>query len=205
MQLKGQQLTFSYEDRKEVFRNIDIEIGSEERVALFARSGFGKSTLGKILSGYELPDSGTVTLDGEKLPTRGFSPVQLIYQHPEKSVNPKWTIRKILSEGGSLDTKVLEKLELPLEYLERYPFELSGGELQRICIARAIQTETKFVIADEITTMLDTITQAKIWKFLLEEVKSRGIGLLVITHNKHLANRICTRMIDFEKLERESR
>ncbi len=205
MELKGENLAFSYENGKYIFENINIKIQSEERVVLFASSGFGKSTLGKILAGYENADRGRVTIEGEDLVAKGFCPVQLIYQHPEKSVNPKWTIKKILSEGGDFQPDILEKLDIPNDYLERYPFELSGGELQRICIARALKEETRFIIADEITTMLDTITQAKIWKFLLEEVQDRRIGLLVITHNQHLANRIATRVIDFEALEKESR
>ncbi len=200
MLLCGKNLSFAYKCGKKLFESVDIEIKSEEKVAIFAPSGYGKSTLAKVLAGYEKPNSGTVTFDGKSLPKKGFCPVQLIYQHPEKSVNPKWTIRKILLEGGGFDMKMLEKLDIPEEYLDRYPFELSGGELQRICIARAIKDKTKFIIADEITTMLDTITQAKIWQFLLEEVEKRKIGLLVITHNRFLAEKICTKIIDFKEL-----
>ncbi len=200
MLLCGNDISFAYQDKKNVFKNKNITISSNERVAIFAPSGQGKSTYAKILAGYYKPDSGSVTFDGKPLPKKGFCPVQLIHQHPEKSVNPKWKIKKILQEGSMFDNSILEKLDIPLDYLERYPHELSGGQLQRICIARALNADTKFIIADEITTMLDTITQAKIWEFLLAEIKRRNIGLLVITHNKHLASKICTRIVDFNEM-----
>ncbi len=197
MLLCGKNLSFYYNKNNILFSNFSIEIEQTEKVALFAPSGYGKSTLAKILAGYEKPITGTVTLNGSALQSNTYCPVQLIHQHPEKSVNPKWTIRKILSESCDFDMNILKKIGNPKEYLDRYPFELSGGELQRICIARAINDKTKFIIADEITTMLDSITQAKIWNFLLEEIDKRKIGLLVITHNEFLAKKICTRTIDF--------
>ncbi len=201
MCLVGTNLSFSYSNNKPLFEHINISISSTESVCLFAKSGFGKSTLAKIFSGYEVPHTGTVLFNNKPLPKKGFSPIQLIYQHPDKSVNPKWTIEKILSEGGPFDPKTLEKLRIPSNYLKRYPHELSGGELQRICIARALKPCTKFIIADEITTMLDPITQATIWHFLLEETQKRNIGLFVITHNPHLADKICTRVINLEELQ----
>ena len=200
MLLCAKDLSFSYENGKPIFKNINLTISNTEKVAIFAPSGFGKSTLAKILSGYEKPTSGIVMFDNEKLPKFGFCPVQLIFQHPEKSVNPKWKIGKILNEGGAFDEGMLDRLSIPKEYLNRFPSEVSGGELQRICIARALKDSTKFIIADEITTMLDTITQAQIWDFVLEEVDKRNIGLLVITHNEFLAKRICTKIIDFTSL-----
>ena len=86
------------------------------------------------------------------------------------------------------------------EWLTRYPRELSGGELQRFCVARALCADTRFLIADEISTMLDAITQAQIWRYLLSEVDRRGIGLVVVTHNPALAGRICTRVVDLRDI-----
>ena len=86
------------------------------------------------------------------------------------------------------------------EWLNRYPVELSGGEMQRFCIARAMGPETKFVIADEMSTMLDVITQAQIWELMLNIVEKRKMGMLVVTHNPLLAERICTRVIEFDRL-----
>lgn len=79
------------------------------------------------------------------------------------------------------------------------PNELSGGELQRFCIARVLGLQTKLLIADEISTMLDAITQAQIWAILLEHIKRENLGCVVVTHNVALAERICTRQIDLSK------
>ena len=82
--------------------------------------------------------------------------------------------------------------------MDRWPIELSGGELQRFCVARALSPETKFIIADEMTTMLDGITQAKIWESLLEISKAMNIGLVVISHEKELLKKLCDRIEPFE-------
>ena len=95
----------------------------------------------------------------------------------------------------------LEKIGIEQEWMERWPIELSGGELQRFCIARALAPQTQFLIADEMTTMLDVITQAQIWEFLLKETAERNIGLLAVTHNPALASRICTRVIDLSRIQ----
>ena len=87
---------------------------------------------------------------------------------------------------------MIHGLGIEKEWMERYPGELSGGELQRFCIARALGEKTSFLLADEITAMLDLITQSQIWNFLLEEVRSREIGLLVVSHSEPLLQRICT-------------
>ena len=82
------------------------------------------------------------------------------------------------------------------DWLGRYPGELSGGELQRFCIARALGAGTRFLIADEISTMLDLITQSQIWHFLLKEASAREIGLVVISHDRELLERVCTRVTE---------
>ena len=79
---------------------------------------------------------------------------------------------------------------------ERFPRELSGGELQRFCVARALMSGADYLICDEISTMLDVITQAQIWRVVLAEAEKRNMGIIAVTHNKHLAERIATRTID---------
>ena len=106
---------------------IDFTIDSGEVVGLIAPSGFGKTTLAKILAGYEKPQSGSVTIDGNKLSKKGYSPVQLIFQHPEKSVNPKWKMDKILKEAFEPSKELLEDMGIKKEWLNRWPSELSGG------------------------------------------------------------------------------
>ena len=118
--------------------------------------------------------------------------MQLIWQHPQEAVNPRRRMKTVLEEGGVLDERLIRGLGIEKEWLERYPGELSGGELQRFCIARALGEKTRFLLADEITAMLDLITQSQIWNFLLEEVRSREIGLLVVSHTDSLFDWICT-------------
>lgn len=197
MLLEAKNIDFSYTKGQPILKNVSIEIQEGESVALVGPSGCGKSTLSKILSGYLTPDLGSVLFAKKPLPQKGYCPVQLIYQHPEKAVNPKWKMKKILTEGWNPDKSFLDKMGIKQEWLSRYPTELSGGELQRFAIARAMGPETKFIIADEMTTMLDVITQAQIWEVIMEIVKERNMGMLVVTHNRALAEKVCGRIVEF--------
>lgn len=160
MILKGEELSFCYQDGgRQILNRVSLSIESGEIVGLCAPSGFGKTTLCKILGGYVEPDSGTVTLNGRPVQDyRGYCPVQMIWQHPELVINPRLKMSQVLAEAGAIDECVIEKLGIETEWMNRYPIELSGGELQRFCIARALGTGTRFLLADEITTMLDLIT-----------------------------------------------
>ena len=199
MQLRAEKINFKYKEDKYILKDIDFTIKSGEVVGLVAPSGFGKTTLAKILAGYENPERGTVTIDGEKITNKGYNKVQLIFQHPEKSVNPRWKMDKILKEAYLPSKELLDDMGIKKEWLNRWPSELSGGELQRFCVVRALSPETKFLIADEMTTMLDAITQAQIWNVVLNHVKKHNIGLVVISHEKALIDRICDRVIDLMK------
>lgn len=199
MRLKGDRLSFRYGKGKFILKDFSISIESGERVGLVAKSGYGKSTLAKVLAGYQKPTKGQVLLEGKPVPNKGYHPIQLIHQHPEKSINPRWKMKEVLEESRVFDNKTLEVMGIEKHWLTRYPKELSSGELQRFSIARALGKDTKFLIADEITTMLDVINQAQIWNLILDIAKERNLGLLVITHNIHLVNKICTRRINLEE------
>lgn len=196
--LEAEHLSFQYHNgNRKILNNLSLSLKSGERLGLIAPSGFGKTTCLKILAGYEKPDEGTVLLDGIPLSSySGYCPVQMIWQHPELSVNPRLKMRRILEEGGAVEPRIVQGLGIAGDWLNRYPTELSGGELQRFCIARALGEKTRFLLADEISTMLDLITQSQIWNFLLEEVERRSIGLLVVSHSEALLDRICTRTLD---------
>lgn len=201
MQLEADKLCFGY-NRKESYllNNISLTFKEGEKVAIVGPSGYGKSTLAKLLSGYLSPVKGRVLLDGKPLNQKGVCPVQLIYQHPEKAINPRFRMRQVLEEAKGLDQTILKKIGIEEEWLTRFPRELSGGELQRFCVARALLPEARFLIADEMSTMLDVITQAGLWNVVLEEVKRRNMGLIVITHNMHLATQVCDRIIDISAI-----
>lgn len=195
MLLKAEKINYKYRGDSYILKDINLCIESNEVVGILAPSGFGKTTLAKILAGYIKPDKGRVVLEGYEGKNK-FNPVQLIFQHPEKSVNPKWKMKKILYEAYEPSDEMIEAMGIKKEWLNRWPSELSGGELQRFCVLRALSKETKFLIADEMTTMLDAITQAQIWNVVINYCKKNKIGLIVISHDKDLINNLCDRTID---------
>lgn len=202
MLLEARDIFFRYDRRLPwVLENVNLSVESGERLALFAPSGYGKTTLAMLLAGYLTPTRGKVLLDGSPLPNRGVCPVQLIYQHPEKAINPRWRLKKVLEESGELREDVLDAFGIERAWLNRFPRELSGGELQRFCVARALMSGAEFLICDEISTMLDVITQAQIWNVVLDEAERRNMGIIAVTHNKHLANQIATRVYDLSRQE----
>ena len=207
MQIEARNVSFRYGEKAPwILKDVSLKVEEGERVGLIGPSGYGKSTLVKILAGYLRPLEGEVLLDGKSLPEKGVSPVQLIYQHPEKAINPRWKMKKVLEESGMCREEVMDALGIEREWLQRYPRELSGGELQRFCVARSLFHGTHFLFADEMSTMLDVITQAQIWNLMLKEVEERRLGLLMVTHNRNLAQKVCTRMVDLSKINhREER
>ena len=129
--------------------------------------------------------------DGKPFPKKGFKPVQLIYQHPEKVMNPKWKMKQVLEESWNVQDEDLAQFGIQKSWLTRFPQELSGGELQRFSVLRSLNPETKFLIADEMTTMLDAITQAQILDTVLKIVKDRKMGFLLVSHDMDLVDTIC--------------
>ncbi|MGI5946108.1 MAG: ABC transporter ATP-binding protein [Lachnospiraceae bacterium] len=200
MKLEAKEISFRYRSgTRQILNQFSLEIDSGERVGLIAPSGFGKTTFCKILAGFEKPDAGEVLLDGKPLKEFGsYCPVQMIWQHPEFAVNPRRRMKTVLEEGDHISDRIIQGLGIEEDWLNRFPSELSGGELQRFCIARALGERTRFLLADEITTMLDLITQSQIWQFLLEETKRREIGLLAVSHSQPLIDKICTRKVEMK-------
>lgn len=201
MILEVRNLSFRYENKgRQILEQFSLQADSNERVGIAAPSGFGKTTLCKLLAGYEQPESGEILLDGELLQSyKGYCTVQMIWQHPEQAVNPRLRMRSVFEEGDQVDPKLMEKLGIEPDWLNRFPTELSGGELQRFCIARALGKRTRFLLADEISTMLDLITQSQIWHFLIEETQRRGIGMIVVSHDSELVEKVCTRVVRMNK------
>lgn len=199
MPLKAEHVSFRYNRRSPLLlEDVSLTVEDGERLAVISPSGYGKSTFVEILAGYLKPTTGRVLLDGE--PISRTASIQLISQHPEEAINPRWRMGKVLAEAGEVDNETREALGLEPEWLERYPRELSGGEMQRFSVARALIANPKFILADEITTMLDAITQAQIWRYLMRASERKGIGLVVVTHNPYLAGRVCERVVDLRDL-----
>ncbi len=194
--IEVQDVSFRYQNGPWILKNVSLTIEAGERVALVGPSGYGKSTLAKIIAGYLAPAAGKVLWEGKPLPQQGYCPIQLVYQHPEKALNPRWKMKTSLEEAGMPSEKVLKQMGIQEKWLKRWPNELSGGELQRFCLVRALGAKTRFLIADEMTTMLDPLNQAHIWRFLLQHAAEHKMGLMLITHNMYLAEQVATRIID---------
>ncbi|WP_407270457.1 ABC transporter ATP-binding protein [Radiobacillus sp. PE A8.2] len=201
--LNGQQsfeargLSFKYKASPYLFKDVSLTIRPGEIVGMQGYSGSGKSTLAKVLAGYEKALHGDVNIAGKP---SSIYPVQLVWQHPEKAINPMWKMKKVLAESNMDKSLLLDELGIQQEWLDRWPSELSGGELQRFCLARALCNDTKYLIADEMTTMLDSVTQAKLWEIVCRISRERQIGVLAISHDHKLLQRISDRIIDFQDM-----
>ena len=194
--LEARGITYAYPGAaRALYQGFDLAVAPDERVALCAPSGFGKTTLCRLLAGYERPQAGEVLVAGEPLPRRGACPVQMIWQHPEAAVDPRMRMGATLAEAGEVPGRLLDDLGIQKRWLSRYPHELSGGELQRFCIARALAANPRYLVADEVSTMLDALTQVQIWRFLMDETSRRGIGLVYVSHSPALTDRIATRVV----------
>ena len=201
MLLEARDIGFRYGAGPWVFRGLDITVDAGEVVGLLGPSGCGKTTVARVLAGHARPGEGRVLLDGAPLPRSGYCPVQLVSQHPEHAVNPRWRMRDTVSEGWSVDEDTMGMLGIQTEWLDRYPNELSGGELQRFCVARSLSPSTRILVADEMTTMLDTITQAQLWRAVREAVDRRGLGVLVVSHERSLIDALCDRVVALDEAE----
>ncbi len=191
-----------------------IAIGHGEAVGLVGESGCGKSTLGRLLIRLETPTAGEILFDGKDIThlkggalRRKRREMQMIFQDPASSLNPRFSVYSTLAEAIRAHSKrlstrllnahiaaLLNMVGLPLSALDRHPREFSGGERQRIAIARALAVEPRFIVADEPVTSLDLTSQAQITSLLTNLQRELNVAILVITHNMELVHHICRRV-----------
>ena len=179
-----------------ILQNISFEVGEGERVGLRGKSGIGKTTLCRLLAGYEKPRSGEILLDGRPITDyRGYCPVQMVWQHPEQAVNPRRRMHTVLEEGDGITEDIIKGLGIEEAWKMRFPAELSGGEQQRVAIARALAKNPKVLLCDEPTGALDYNTGKAVLKLLQNTCRKQGKTVIVITHNQALtamADRVIT-------------
>lgn len=206
MTLEARDLSFAYPGAAPLFRGLSLRVEPGERVALCAPSGTGKTTLCRVLAGYLEPCAGTVVCDGAPVSgwaarrAQGPRPVQLLWQHPEQAFDPRLRMERSLAEAGDVQSPRVEELRCVFGirpvWLQRLPHELSGGELMRFCMVRALMARPRYLIADEATAMLDAVTQQELWSAIMTLQQREGFGLLLVSHSPALVDRVSTRHID---------
>jgi len=193
---------------KTVLKGVDMTINRGMITGLYGESGCGKSTLARILCGTETPGEGEIKLNGESLYLNGlkFNPkfrgrVQMVWQQPYSPLDP---VQKIGSgfkelvayhklakgkrERDELISSAIEAMQLPPEILTAYPSRISGGEAQRVVIARCMLLNPELLILDEATSMLDSSSQASVMSRVKSLAETRGVSVLLISHDKELVN-----------------
>ena len=195
---------------------VDFEIRKGETLSLVGESGCGKSTVARLVVGLYRPTRGSMVFDGTDMANldsrseieRIRKRFQMIFQDPFASLNPRMSVRQIIEEGlivnrigsGSRDRvdrvrKALADAGLPDTILNRFPHEFSGGQRQRLAIARAIALEPEFILLDEPTSALDLSVQAQIIELLRKLQADRGLSYLFISHDLKVVRALCHRVI----------
>ena len=188
-----------------------------ETLSVVGLSGSGKSTLAKLLVALELPTAGEMLLNQRALLKRPPTGIQMVFQDPYSSLNPnakaidavlevvEWVNKgNTMSDHREKAMLLLEEVGFDLRLSEAYPHQMSGGQRQRLCIARALASEPKVLILDEAVAALDPLVQKLVLEMLLELQKKRGLSYVFITHNLEVARAISHRIIYLEKGEKKA-
>ena len=212
MLLEVKNIEFSYGRRKlkrnnaNILKNVSFSLNEGEFLGLIGESGSGKSTLGRIILGLEKQQKGTITFNGVLNRDVWQKELNVVFQDYTTSVNPRFKVIDIIKETllekklnrEELEKKVIELLEqvgLNKDYLYRYPHELSGGQLQRVCIARAISQKPKFILLDEAISSLDVSVQVQVLDLLIELKEKYNLSYLFITHDLSAVTYICDKVM----------
>lgn len=206
-------ITHLYTDST-VLKEVSLALKSGETVALLGRSGCGKSTLARLLVGLESPTQGRICWRGEPLSRLNRAKqkafrrdIQMVFQDAISAVNPRKTVREILrepmrhllsltkAEQLARASEMLRAVDLDDSVLNKRPPQLSGGQLQRICLARALTVEPKLLILDEAVSNLDLVIQASVIRLLKKLQQQFGTACLFITHDLRLVERFCQRVM----------
>ena len=209
-------ISHQYTDLK-VLKEVSLALKSGETVALLERNSSGKSTLARLLVGLESPAQGSVCWRGEPLcrlnraKQKAFRrDIQMVFQDAISAVNPRKTVREILrepmrhllsltkAEQLARASAMLKAVDLDDSVLDKRPPQLSGGQLQRVCLARALVVEPKLLILDEAVSNLDLVIQAGVIRLLKNLQQQFGTACLFITHDLRLVERFCQRVMVME-------
>ena len=193
--LEAKDVSYRYGADSRVLRDVTLRVADGERLALLGPSGRGKSTLALLLAGYLPLQQGTITLDGAPLPKDCYNPVQLIYQHPEKAMDPRWKVGDTLREAWDVPEELLTAIGAEPNWLTRWPHELSGGMLQRVLCAMADVGEPEWILADEPSKGLDPVVRQMVADNLKFLAARADASLLLITHDIPLARQLAAYVV----------
>ncbi|MGI5500629.1 ABC transporter ATP-binding protein [Lentzea sp. CA-135723] len=191
--LTGTGITAGY--RTPVITGVDLTVHPGQTVGLAGPSGSGKSTLARVLALLHKPFAGTVEIDGEtvtgfRFQARQRTKIGVLFQQPRLSVDPRFTLRQAIAEpGGDRVDELADLVMLTDDLLGRRPHEVSDGQLQRACLARALALKPRYLICDEMTTMLDASTTAALVGVIRAYQRESGAGVLAISHDATLLGR----------------
>ena len=218
--LKAENISKSFIDRSSgksfrLLQDVSLEIAPGEAVALMGGSGSGKSTLARLLLRLLPCDAGKIYFRGTEITElsgkelAGFRrSVQFISQRPESFLDPRKTLSYSLREALEVFSlpyaeeqalEMLDLVKLNAKLLERYPHQVSGGEIQRICLVRALLLEPELLILDEPTSMLDISVQAQILHLLKDIRAQKQIAYLFISHDRLISEWLCDRVVRIEQ------
>ena len=217
MILKIENLSKSY-GKQQVLSDINIELNENECLGIMGESGSGKSTLAKLLVRLEKEYNGIIEYDNinyEKLTNNDIlklkKEIQFVFQNSLNAVNPKYTVEKILLEPLEIHQKnipkekkiekiisMLKQVGLSEDYLKHNPRNLSGGQLQRVCIARALILEPKIIIFDESLSGLDPLIQVQILELLAKRRDEWNLTYILISHDFEACYYLCDKIVLFK-------
>lgn len=195
--------------RKEILKGVSFNLKKGECLGIIGESGSGKSTLGKVILGLEKQDKGEILFENSDKRKSWQNDINVVFQDYSTSVNPKFKVYDIIAEAF-LDSnlskeeklksiiELLDQVGLGKEFIDRYPHQLSGGQLQRICIARAIAKKPKFILLDEAISSLDVSSQVQILDLLIDLKEKYQLSYLFITHDLMAITYICDRVMFFK-------
>ncbi|WP_280384207.1 ABC transporter ATP-binding protein [Nocardia wallacei] len=199
--LAAEGVTVGYGRGETVLDAVDFAVEPGRLVGLSGESGSGKTTLVRTLAGLVTPRSGTVILDGEPLGRAPRGAVAVVFQSPRTATNPRFTLGRIIGEPAEIrgDRKpdlrsLCAAVGLTPDLLGRRPHEVSDGQLQRACGARALVQRPRYLLCDEATAMLDAATTASIMRLIMNRAADEGIGVLVVAHDEDLLRACCDRV-----------
>lgn len=209
--LEGKSLAKRYEQQSIVIhalRGVDFRLEGGEILGVAGESGSGKSTLLKLISGLEAPSAGSIQLHGKELSPRRtkeeYRTMQMIFQNAPASFHPRRTIadsitesvRSLRGRSAPLDLASLaDRVGLPRELMERTPRQLSGGQCQRMAIARAMAVEPEILLCDEITSALDVSSQAQILHLLAGICRESHTSAIFVSHDLAVIRCLCDRVM----------